>query len=221
LRKKRVSLRGRWSWYDRLSLARRPRTCRVSGCPAAENRRLEFLSWSQPSLRKSQSGWMKCLNSMAGVRDNLQLETQLLTEWWSTLPRGWPNKTHVNVGAIRLMYQGNVLTPAMQRAFGVWNDWADMRIFTGVEVWVVEAKIVNTGSAYGQLLDYCDEYPQSEDYKQFAPAPIVPVVVCAFERQRTALLYGRMGVRTVLFTPTWAGSSLAQKLYSRVNFAQG
>ena len=35
-----------------------------------------------------------------GVRDNRQLEVQLLAEWWASLPFGWPNKTNVNVGAI-------------------------------------------------------------------------------------------------------------------------
>lgn len=151
---------------------------------------------------------------MAGVRDNLQLETQLLMEWWMTLPRTWPNKTNVNVGAATLSYQGQVLTPAMQRAFGVWNDRADMRIFTGSEVWLVEAKIVNVGSAYGQVLDYLDEYPLSEDYKPYFGTPIVAVVVCAFERKRTSNLFARMGVRTNLFTPTWAGSTLSTKIFN-------
>jgi hypothetical protein len=149
-----------------------------------------------------------------GVRDNLQLEIQLLGEWWATLPKGWPNKTNVNVGAATLSYNGAVLTPAMQRAFGVWNDRADMRIFTGSEVWIVEAKMVNIGGAYGQVLDYCDEYPLSEDYKPYYGAPIVPVVVCAFERARTAARFSREGVRTILFTPPWAGSTLAQKIFN-------
>jgi hypothetical protein len=150
-----------------------------------------------------------------GVRDNLQLETQLLMEWWATLPRGWPNKTNVNVGAATLQYNGQPLTPAMQRAFGVWNDRADMRIFTGSEVWVVEAKIVNVGAAYGQVLDYVDEYPLSDDYKPYFGTPIVPVVVCAFERKRTSNRFLREGVRTILYTPTWAGSTLAQKIFTQ------
>ena len=149
-----------------------------------------------------------------GVRDNKQLETQLLAEWWATLPRGWPNRTHVNVGAAMLEYQGRALTPAQQAAFGVWNDWADMRIFTGAEVWIVEAKIVATGAAYGQLLDYADEYPLSADYREFKPAPIVPIVLCAFERVRTAALFQRFGARTILFTPSWAGNSLARKVFT-------
>jgi hypothetical protein len=145
---------------------------------------------------------------------NAQRETQLLAEWWATLPRGWKNKTHVNVGASQLFYQGQPLSAARQRAFGVWNDWADMRIFTGVEVWLVEAKIVNTGSAYGQLMDYRDEYPASDDYQQFAGAPIVPIVVCAYERRRTAGLFERMGIRTIVFTPSWAADTLVNKVFN-------
>jgi hypothetical protein len=148
------------------------------------------------------------------VSDNKQLETQLLAEWWATLPRTWPNKTNVNMGALPLTYQGQVLSPARQRAFGVWNDRADMRIFTGSEVWIVEAKIVNTGCAYGQVLDYCDEYPQAPDYIPYFGFPIVPVVVCAFERVRTSQLFARSGVRTILFTPSWAGDTLARKIFN-------
>lgn len=150
---------------------------------------------------------------------NAQRETQLLAEWWATLPRGWKNKTHVNVGASQLIYQGQPLSADRQRAFGVWNDWVDMRIFTGFEVWIVEGKIVNTGSAYGQLLDYCNEYPSSDDYQQFFGAPIVPIVVCAFERRRTAGMFDRFGVRTIVFTPSWAANTLADKVFGGVTLA--
>lgn len=148
-----------------------------------------------------------------GVRDNAQLETQLLAEWWATLPPSWPNKTHVNVGAAALDYNGQPLSPARQRAFGVWNDWADMRIATGAEVWLIEGKIIGTGGGYGQLLDYLDEYPTSLDYRQFVGQPIVGILVCAFKRDRTAQLFARMGIRTIVFTPSWAGDSLANKVY--------
>ena len=154
-----------------------------------------------------------------GVHSNAQRETQLLAEWWATQPRWWKNKTHVNVGASRLIYNGAPLSTARQRAFGVWNDWADLRIFTGAEVWIVEAKIVNTGGAYGQLLDYLNEYPGSDDYKQFAPAPIVGIVVCAFERGRTAGVFARLGLRTIVFTPSWAADTLATKVFNSESLA--
>src|SRR5579862_2383902 len=153
------------------------------------------------------------------LQSNAQRETQLLAEWWATLPRAWPNKTHVRVGASTLIYQGQPLSAARQRAFGVWNDWADMRIFNGVEVWIVEAKIVNVGGAYGQLLDYLNEYPTSDDYKQFAGAPIAGVVVCAYERARTTALYNRFGIRTIVFTPSWAAATLENKVFSGLSIA--
>ena len=149
-----------------------------------------------------------------GVRDNAQMETQLLAEWVTSLPRGWANKTHVAVGAQTLEFQGKPLTIAQQKAFSVWSDWADMRIFTGAEVWLVEGKIVATGAAYGQLLDYLNEYPYSADYAAFTPAPVVGIVVCAFERPRTAALFSRYNLRTIVHTPSWAGNSLANKLFS-------
>lgn len=165
-------------------------------------------------MRQAGAQVSRGAGDLVGVRDNAQMETQLLAEWQSTLPRSWPNKTHVAVGAQVLLFQGQPLTPAQQKAFSVWSDWADMRIFTGAEVWLVEGKIVGTAGAYGQLMDYVNEYPGSADYEQFAPAPIVGIVVCAFERPRTAALFARYNLRTIVHTPSWAGDSLVNKVFS-------
>lgn len=167
-------------------------------------------------------GWRSCCEqstksvavSSRVQRDKVHREVQMLAEWWRTLPRGWKNKTNVPVGAQELQYQGRVLSPARQRAFSVWHDKVDMRIFTGVSVWLVEGKIVNTGNAYGQLLDYADEYTASADYQQFSPAFVDKVVVCAFERKRTSSFYERFGIRTIVFTPSWAGETLASSIFS-------
>lgn len=148
-----------------------------------------------------------------GVNSNKQLETQLLAEWLTVSGYGDKSKTHVNVGAAMLQYNGEPLPPAKQRAFGVWNDWADARIALPGLVILVEAKIVNIGSAYGQLLDYMDEYPASDDYKAFAPARIKGLILCAFERTRTALLFTKYGIDTVLYTPTWAQGTLETKIF--------
>lgn len=147
------------------------------------------------------------------VQSNAQLETQLLAEWLTQ--SGWAarSKTHVNVGAQTLQYLGQPLTPARQKAFGVWNDWCDARVFTGAEVWLIEAKIVNTGAAYGQLLDYMDEYPTSLDYVAYRPAPITGIVLCAYDRTRTAVLFQKYNIRTIVYTPSWAADTLAAKVF--------
>lgn len=148
-----------------------------------------------------------------GVQSNAQREVQLLAEWLTTLPPSFKAKTHVNVGAATLQYNGERLTPAQQRMFGVWNDWADARVAAGLEVWIVEAKIVGIGTAYGQVLDYCDEYPSSLDAREFPSATVVPVVLCAFDRPRTSRYFARFGVRTVVFTPVWARLTLQNKIF--------
>ena len=147
---------------------------------------------------------------------NAQREIQLLGEWLATLPSYWKTKTHVNVGVSTLDYNGKALTPARQRAFGVWNDWADARVATGAEIWIIEAKIVGTGGAYGQVLDYCNEYPTSADYASMTAAPVIPIVLAAFDKPRTRLYYAQFGVRTVVFTPSWAGDTLASKVFTTV-----
>lgn len=148
-----------------------------------------------------------------GTQSNAQRETQLLAEWLTVACAGYQTKTHVRVGAQTLAYQGAPLTPAMQNAFGVWSDWADARVFTGSEVWLVEAKIVGKADGYGQLIAYRDQYPSSADYQQFLGAPIVAVLLCAYELPQTARLFARYGIRTLVFTPTWAAKSLAVKVF--------
>jgi hypothetical protein len=150
---------------------------------------------------------------------NQQRETQLLMEWLLSLGPGMHWKTHVNVGAEILSYNGRPLTPAMARAFGTWQSWADARVFTGTEVLLVEAKLVALGTAYGEILDYLSQYPSSADYKQFSPAPIRGVVLCAFARDRTRALFSNYGIQTVIFTPGWAAVSLATKVFSGVDTA--
>lgn len=147
-----------------------------------------------------------------GTQSNAQREVQLLAEWITTLPPFFKTKTHVRVGQETLVFNGQQLTAARSRAMLAWSDWADARIFTGSEVWIVEAKLVSTATAYGQVLDYCDEYKACDDYKQFLPAPIVPVVLAAALKQRTANFFAPLGVRTVIFAPTWSLHSIATKI---------
>jgi len=114
------------------------------------------------------------------------------------------------------MYRGNVLTPKQARAFNVWSLWCDLRVFTGSEVWIVEGAIVGRAAKYGQAMQYADVYPKSEDAAQFPNAPIVPVVLCAFEIVSAANFFSRFGVRTILWTPAWAGESLSNKVNKQV-----
>jgi hypothetical protein len=150
------------------------------------------------------------------INANQQRETQLLMEWLLSLGKTMQWKTHVNVGAEILQYNGKPLTPAQQKAFGVWNSWADARLFSGTEVLLVEAKIVATGTAYGEIIDYLDQYPTSTDYKAYSQYPVRGVVLAAYVKDRTRMLFGKHGIQTIIFTPTWASSTLANKVFSGV-----
>jgi hypothetical protein len=147
-----------------------------------------------------------------GVQSNAQRETQLLAEWLGTLPAYFQSKTHIWVGKETLMYQGAPLPPARVAAFRVWSDWVDARVFTGAEVWLVEATLVGVAGKYGQVLWYANEYPDSPDYRQFMGAPIVPVVLAAGEKRDVAVFFSRFGIRTIPFTPVWAAKSIAVKI---------
>ena len=148
-----------------------------------------------------------------GVKSNRQGEAQLLAEWLTVAAAGAQNKTHVFVGKQTLVFAGAPISPARMKAFQVWSDWADARVAWSAEVWIVEAKIVGTAGAYGQVLDYCNQYPQSLDYQAFGGRIIRPVVLCAYERPDTALYFSRFGVRTIVFTPSWAEKSLEVKIF--------
>src|SRR5208282_213641 len=158
---------------------------------------------------------------MGKPQNNAQGEMQLVAEWLATLPPTYKSKTHVNVGAQMLHYAGVRLTPAQQRAFGVWNDWADARVATGSVVWIVEGKLVATGAAYGQVLDYVNQYPQSLDYEQFAPAPIQGIVLTMASRARTAALFLAQGVNTIVYQPTFPLSHALAKLFPAAQILGG
>ena len=150
---------------------------------------------------------------MKTKQSQAQGEIQLLAEWLQTLSPAWQTITRVKVGAQVLQYAGQPLSLAQQRAFGVWSDYADARIATPAEVWIVEAKLVGLGTAYGQVLDYVNQYPASADYAQFAPRPIVPVVLTMAQRPRTAALFALQGVRTVVYQPSFLFSQALSKLF--------
>ena len=102
----------------------------------------------------------------------------------------------------------------------MWNSWADARVVTPTEVWIVEGKLVATGAAYGQVIDYVDEYPSSEDYIQWAPRTIVPVVLCMARRDRTASKFAVMGVRTIVFQPSYTLASALERLFPAAQILQ-
>lgn len=147
-----------------------------------------------------------------GTRSNAQGETQLLAEWLTVNAAGAQSKTHVFVGAQTLVYAGMPMSPVNQKAFSAWSDWADARVAWWGEVWLIEAKIVGVAGAYGQALDYAAQYPGCADYQSFLGRQIVPVVLCAYERPRTAALFAGYGVRTIIYTPSWARNALTVKI---------
>jgi len=146
------------------------------------------------------------------LRVTKQLEAALLSEWSATLDPSWQWKTQIRVGTVPLVYNGVVLSPAQRRNFANWSDWCDERIFTGSEIWIVEAKVVGTAGAYGQVLDYARQWPSSMDAEDYPGRPVLPVVLTAFEKPDTASYFGKFGVKTIIFTPSWAGNSLVNKI---------
>lgn len=158
---------------------------------------------------------------MGRKQNNAQGEMQLVAEWLATLPPGYKSKTHVNVGKQELFYAGQRLTAAQSAAFSVWNDWADARIWTGTEVQLVEGKLVATGCAYGQLLDYLGEYPESLDYQQFAPAPVRGIVLCMADRPRSAAYFAGFGIQTIVYQPSFPLSEALAKLFPAAQILGG
>jgi hypothetical protein len=149
----------------------------------------------------------------AKAQSNVQGERQLVAEWLATLPASWPTKTHLFVGEQTMIYGGVPLTPREQRAFAAWSDWCDARVVTPSEIWIVEGKLIATGGAYGQVLDYVNQYPSCADYLLWKPRAIVPVIVCQASRPRTAALFLNQGVRTIVFAPTFQLSESLAKLF--------
>lgn len=153
------------------------------------------------------------LVNMGKPQTNAQREMSLIAEWLMTLPAHWIKTTHVKVGEQLLSYRGVALTPLQAQRFSQWSTWADARIVTPREVWIVEGKLVATGGAYGQVLDYVNDYPLSADAKLWPNREIVPVVVAQAVRPRTQAYFATMGVRTILFSPSFDLAQSLQKLF--------
>lgn len=151
------------------------------------------------------------------VQSNSQGEQQLLAEWLTKLPAGFLSKTHVRVGQTTIVLNGKALTPARQRAQLVWSDWMDARVFTGQEVWLIEASIENRANKYGQILWYRSLYPACDDAKHFLGWPIIPLVLSAIERPGMKTFWAGYGIRTVLYQPVWLSKPLGVKLVGAVN----
>jgi hypothetical protein len=146
-------------------------------------------------------------------QNNDQGEKALVAEWLQTFPASYLSKTNVNVGAPVWFYAGVPLTAAQSRAFSVTNDRVDARLFTGLEVWIIEGKIEARAGAYGQVQWYAHQYPASLDYQQFKPAPIVPIVLGMRTLPELAAFYAQFGVRTINFTPSFSLAQALSRLY--------
>jgi hypothetical protein len=140
----------------------------------------------------------------------------MLREWLDSLPPSWPKKTHVWVGAELQTWNGVPLSLSQRRQALPFNDWADARVVAGGEIWIVEAKLENKPTAYGEVMWYAHQYPLSSEYQQFAPMPVIPVVLAAAEKPSVTGFFAQYGVRTITFAPWWTRSSIAQKIYGSI-----
>jgi hypothetical protein len=146
-------------------------------------------------------------------QNNIQGERALISEWLQTFPASYRTKTNVLCEALEGFYAGVPLTPAQARAFSVDKGRCDARVFTGAQVLIVEGKVQARDGAYGQVLGYVRGYPSSEDYRQFAPAPIVPVVVGIETFPVVAAYWAAFGVQTINFTPSFSLAQALLRLY--------
>jgi hypothetical protein len=154
-------------------------------------------------------------------QNNIQGETALIAEWLQTFPASYMTLTNVYVSALEGFYAGAPLTPAQARAFGVNRRRCDARVFTGTQVWIVEGKIEALDGAYGQVLGYVRDYPSSEDYKQFAPSQIVPVVVGLETYPVVAAYWAAFGVQTINYTPSFSLAQALLRLYPAAQVLSG
>jgi hypothetical protein len=151
---------------------------------------------------------------MAKSQINAQREMALVSQWLLTLPSSYVKTTHVKVGEQLLVYQGQQLTAAQAARFASWSTWADARVVTPTQVWIVEAALVGSAGKYGQVLDYCNDYPLSADAKLWPGRAVVPIVLCQAMRTRTMAYFATLGVQTIVFQPSFDLAASLQKLFS-------
>jgi hypothetical protein len=148
-----------------------------------------------------------------GARSRIQSSTRLLSEWLALYHTGDLVWYQLRLGPTAQTTPGVQLDPALERMMRRRNLYADAVVVTPTAIEVVEAKVVATPSALSQVRTYAGLVGATPELKPYGHRPIIPIVVFATDdpivRQEAAAL----GVRVVVYTPTWIGEYLASRYY--------
>lgn len=151
----------------------------------------------------------------AGSRRATQASTLLLHEWAKMQPWDLPPIYELRLGPTTQNVPGIQLTPAIEAMLRRANWYADLVGMVGHELWVVEAKVVATPAAVGQLEFYRTLITSTPELGQWRDRLIVPILLVAVDDDAVHQFALGKGIRVEQFAPAWVENYLVQKHFRR------
>lgn len=149
-----------------------------------------------------------------GPRRRVQASTKLLHEWaeqqhWDGTPI-----YEARLGPTPLLAGSAEVTPEIAAMLRRANRYADLVGALNGELLVVEAKVILSPDAIGQLLAYLPLVESSPVRDKWPSMPIRGVILCAVDDPHVSNLALTHGIRVIVYQPPWIADYLASK-YAR------
>jgi len=143
------------------------------------------------------------MSSSTGNRGYVNREIRLLSEFFGYRYRTAHWQLRVRLGSQTLAGPG-VIEPGKNVPQAIVTQmWADGVVYLPTETQIWEAKVVLTGSAIGQLLEYRQAWPASPGLPPSASTNVTLHTVAARARQAAVDVAKQWGIEVALYAPAW------------------
>jgi len=150
-----------------------------------------------------------------GRRRAIQASTTLLHEWAATQPWVAGPWYELRLGPTRMFSPYAQLTPQIEAMLRRSNWYADLVGVTATEVQVIEAKVVITPAAIGQLEHYVALVPGTEALRPYASRHVVPVLLVGVDDDVIHQMAVNKGIRVIVSSPSWLQEYLLSRYFRR------
>lgn len=150
-----------------------------------------------------------------GPRRATQASTRLLHEWAVMQPWDQQPFYELRLGQTKQHTNGLALTPELEEMLRNSNWYADLVGPSQGVLLVIEAKIVASPAAIGQLEHYVQLVWSTPKLREFLNRPIVPVLLCAVDDSMIHQSAMNKGIRIEVFSPPWIQEYLKTKHFRR------
>ena len=89
------------------------------------------------------------------------------------------------------------------RMYGHLRRWADLIVYDGTKVTIIEAKMKPNPGAVSQLMLYMQLFPKTPEFSLYADKPLGGLVLVAMEDIEVQALAEAQGLGYEVFSPPW------------------